>query len=342
MVTIDSMMVGTSAGRLRELNDPALWPLIDAADEASRETAIETLVTGTLKPIIAEVLRRFRASEPGLRLEDLEELSSMVVLRMIRKLRGAAYFEEHAIGSLDGYVVTLTYRALHDFRRDRYPARYRLKKRLRYLCARDSRLATWNTPGGTAAGLSGWKGRTDVRMWASIDGHARTVAMANRSDPAGAVAAILEQIGGPVAFDALVDAVVDIWNVREVVLENADSSPDIRQDQLSSLEQRQYLEKLWSEIRALPELQRAALLLNLRDTAGGNAVALFLLLQIASVAEVAEAARMSNEELDAVWEKLPLDDLAIAARLGRTRQQIINLRKAARLRLRRRMSAWES
>src|SRR5687768_15531816 len=73
MVTIDGMMIGLSAGRLRELNDPALWPLIDAVDEATREAAIETLVTGTLKPIITDVLRRFRASEPGLRLEDLEE-----------------------------------------------------------------------------------------------------------------------------------------------------------------------------------------------------------------------------------------------------------------------------
>jgi hypothetical protein len=35
--------------------------------------------------------------------------------------------------------------------------------------------------------------------------------------------------------------------------------------------------------------------------------------------------------------RLPLDDLTIAARLGLTRQQVINLRKSARLRLARRL-----
>jgi hypothetical protein len=40
--------------------------------------------------------------------------------------------------------------------------------------------------------------------------------------------------------------------------------------------------------------------------------------------------------LSALWDQLPLDDLSIAARLGVTRQQVINLRKAARARLARR------
>ena len=37
-------------------------------------------------------------------------------------------------------------------------------------------------------------------------------------------------------------------------------------------------------------------------------------------------------------EQMPLDDLTIAARLGVTRQQVINLRKSARARLTRRMA----
>jgi hypothetical protein len=42
-------------------------------------------------------------------------------------------------------------------------------------------------------------------------------------------------------------------------------------------------------------------------------------------------------DLDELWDELPLDDLKIAARLGMTRQQVINLRKSARARLARRM-----
>ena len=47
---------------------------------------------------------------------------------------------------------------------------------------------------------------------------------------------------------------------------------------------------------------------------------------------------ISEEELARIWNRMPLDDLAIAARLELTRQQVINLRQSARVRLARRMS----
>ena len=46
---------------------------------------------------------------------------------------------------------------------------------------------------------------------------------------------------------------------------------------------------------------------------------------------------MPAPELAALWPDLPLEDAAIAERLGLTRQQVINLRKSARARLGRRM-----
>jgi hypothetical protein len=39
-----------------------------------------------------------------------------------------------------------------------------------------------------------------------------------------------------------------------------------------------------------------------------------------------------------LWNRLPLSDLEIGARLGATQRQVINLRKAARERLARRLS----
>jgi CRP-like cAMP-binding protein len=53
--------------------------------------------------------------------------------------------------------------------------------------------------------------------------------------------------------------------------------------------------------------------------------------------DVATALGMTAEELSAIWNDLPLDDLRIAALLNVTRQQVINLRKSARDRLRRRL-----
>jgi hypothetical protein len=79
------------------------------------------------------------------------------------------------------------------------------------------------------------------------------------------------------------------------------------------------------------------LLLNLRDHEGGNALTLFVLLGIAGIDRLAAAVGMSANELAEIWSELPLGDAAIAARLGVTRQQVINLRKSARERLRRRL-----
>jgi hypothetical protein len=51
---------------------------------------------------------------------------------------------------------------------------------------------------------------------------------------------------------------------------------------------------------------------------------------------------MPAEELARMWNDLPIDDMRIATRLGIKRQQVINLRKAARARLARRLVAWRS
>jgi len=115
--------------------------------------------------------------------------------------------------------------------------------------------------------------------------------------------------------------------------------PDARPDAAVAFERRTYLHRLWEEIRALPPRQAAALLLNLRDAKGANAVSLLPLTGVASLRDIAGTLGMPALELAALWSRLPLDDATIAGTLGLSRQQVINLRKAARQRLARRMQA---
>ena len=329
-----------STNPLYELNDRALWPLIDARDDRSQEAAIEALLVNEVEPVISTILQRFRRTEPNLQAEDLEEISSLAAERLIRRVRAAAVYEEHAIQVLANYLATLTYNALYDFRRHRYPERHRLKRNLRYLLTRDPAFALWETPECIVAGLSGWKGQPP-RPAASLTRFSATPAMREKAHPAEAVQAILKHAGHPMPFESLIDLVAELWDVRDVVTESGEELRDEQPDQLRSLEQREYLTRLWSEIRELPFNQRTALLLNLRDSEGANALTLFLLLNVADAAEVARIAGVSEEELNELWGKLPLDDLAIAERLKVTRQQIINLRKSARERLARRMAKWK-
>ncbi|HEY6136252.1 MAG TPA: hypothetical protein VI670_00640 [Thermoanaerobaculia bacterium] len=113
--------------------------------------------------------------------------------------------------------------------------------------------------------------------------------------------------------------------------------PDSAPTPLVRLEQRADVRQLWGEIQLLRPPQRAALLLNLRGDDGRNMVGLFVLIGVAAIDEIAEALAMPVDELASLWNDLPLDDLSIAARLGLTRQQVINLRRSARDRLLRRM-----
>lgn len=322
--------------RLRELNDPLLWPLIETADETAREAAIEALVTGFANPLINGIMKRVRRAEPSLRQDDIQEIGSLVALRLIRKLRAAAIFEEHAILTLQSYVSRLAYNAWHDYRRMRYPERYRLKRSLRYVTTRDSGVLLWDMLETQVIGLSQWNGNPAGTVADAPARFTATPVMCDRSQPGAALRAILERIGHPVVFDALVDIVAELWNVHDAGTESGEFPADDRPNQLSALEQREFMEGLWLEIQTLPQNQRSALLLNLRDSAGSNALTLFLLLNVTDVGGIARALGLSEDELNELWDRLPLDDLTIAERLNLTRQQVINLRKAGRKRLGRR------
>jgi DNA-binding XRE family transcriptional regulator len=104
------------------------------------------------------------------------------------------------------------------------------------------------------------------------------------------------------------------------------------------VERRAYLALLWKEICELRPLQRAALLLNLRDASGQDMLPLLTLVDVARLSEIAASLDMPVQEFAELWDRLPLDDATMAQRLGVTRQQVINLRKSARERLARRMA----
>jgi hypothetical protein len=162
--------------------------------------------------------------------------------------------------------------------------------------------------------------------------------MLDRDRVGDAIEVLLAATGAAVTLDDLARALAELWNVADIApptLVSPAADPTVTHD--VRLEGRQYLEIVWGEILELPPAQRAALLLNLRDADGGNAIALFTLLGIATLDAIAIAMNVPVDELAAMWNRLPLDDLTIASMLGVKRQQVINLRKSARERLARRM-----
>jgi DNA-directed RNA polymerase specialized sigma24 family protein len=327
---------------LRDARDPVLSRWIEARDDEERREQLDRLLVDRARPLIASVLARFAKSDRALGGEEADDVTGTVILRLMRKLQNPEALTGEAIRDFDGYVATLTYRTIYDVMRQRFPERTRLKNRIRYLLGHDPRFAVWTAGDGVVCGLRAWEGRADAVDTLVISRGMASRVMLDRERPHDAVAAIFERAGRPRSLESLVRIVAELWDVVEIRAE----APD---DQLAAsspghavrFETRQFLESLWNEIRQLPENQRAALLLNLRDADGVNAVALILFVGIARIEEIAEVMSLRTEELMDLWDELPLDDHTIAARLRVTRQQVINLRRAARERLSRRTSGYD-
>lgn len=299
---------------------------------------LEHLLSTHARPVIHEVIARHTRAD-NIRAEDADDITSNVVLRLIQKLRLLPEAAGEAIERFDDYVATLTYNAVYDLLRRRFPQYTRLKNRLRYLLTHDVRFALWTANDVVTCGLSAWKGKAPIEADAAVTYDNASRVMRDAYAPGEAVLAVLTVLGAPVRFDALVRLLMELWRIAEDQPIDPEELSDRHPNPLAAIESRQYLLVLWDEIRRLRPMQRTALLLQMRDREGTSAVALMLLIGIASREEIADAAGLTAERFSAIQDALPLDDLAIGAMLGVTRQQVINLRKSARERLARRMAS---
>jgi RNA polymerase sigma factor (sigma-70 family) len=320
--------------RLLSINDPVLAPLISAVSEEEQRIALEEIVVKEARPVVTRVLSRYRGATDVLDGDDLEDVASMAMLRLVRRLQAARMDPHEAVARLDDFAATIAYNAAYDFMRRRSPARTRLKNRVRYVLTRDKRFSTFDDPRGQACTAAGWPVSPVVPIAIATD--AATPAMLDRERVGDAIEAVIGATGRPILVEDLVRFLAEAWGIGDDVDVPA-SMAGTPASQAARFENRQYLATLWRAIRELRPPQRAALLFNLRDVDGGNAVALFGLVGITSIDEIAEAMGVTTDRLAELWNDLPLDDLRIAAMLGVSRQQVINFRKSARVALSRRM-----
>jgi hypothetical protein len=337
MVAVERRDAGARATRrILQVNDPLLGPLISATDDGSREQEIERLISTIGLPAATRAIDTLSREEHSLDEQDLNDILGAIALRLVRKLQSVPASEEQAIARFEDYVHMVARHSAYDFVRRRFPERGRLRNRLRYLLQNDNRFELWQTQRGSVCALRASDRDASAAIasdLSALDLQPSVVAEMNAAD---AVQEALRQIGRPVRFEAFLTLMAGLWGITEesvvpVEVEGVDSGEAQR------FESRQSLQILWREIELLRPMQRAALLLNLRQPDGPDAVTLFLILGIATADQIATAVGMAAADLLAIFNDLPLDDLTIAARLGITRQQVINLRKSARARLTRRL-----
>ncbi len=309
-------------------------------------------------------------------LSDTEDVRSEVMLQLVQRLQNfRADYAERPIASFNSYVAVTTYNACDRYVSRKYPQRRRLKNGLRYLLTHQEGFALWqDEQHNWLCGLSRWQ--ENARAF-EAGGNGETsetgagmhrlqllrddpralsrdeVAQTSWSDPKRPyelLSAIFNWTGIPVELDLLTSACAEWWNVTDETIsidagqevEGYEAAASVQlADQRPAVsietERRIYLKRLWEEIAELPPRQRAALLLNLRDEGGRGIVDLWIITGVTTPETVAEVLGLGLEEFAGLWAELPLDDNRIAALLGLTRQQVINLRKSARERLARRV-----
>lgn len=339
--------------RLNHTVDSVLVPLMRARDEAESQRLLEHLVADHILPVSKEIIyHKLRTHSGGQNQQDSEDLQNNIVLKLLSTLRECKHNpQSKGIGNFRSYVAVTTYNACNEYLRQRYPQRHSLKNQLRYLFTHVPQLAMWNSEDDkSVCGFIEMKTQKCV-----IASQGEIINLTNNVRTMGfdsqplieTVINILKLLKAPVELDDLVSLVAEARGIKdeaaqtegeegESLLEGiADGSPRI--DRV--VEQRFYLKRLWEEICELPVRQRLALLLNLKDEYGNSQVEMLPFTGVATMRQIARVLGMSDEEFAELWNKLPMEDAQIAERLKLTRQQIINLRKAARQRLAKRMRA---
>jgi hypothetical protein len=325
------------------------------ADEAARhaDAAMRVAIARRLRAIGA---RAGDAAGDATLAEVRAEAADHLAARLLTLRRGAhGAAEARSIGDLRTHASGLAGRIADGWARRRHAGRARLRNRLRYLLVRDRRFMLRPTPDDEwRCGLPG----RDARSFASGEAAGPGKRMPEPTPPARgreqpleatpvALAALVYELltraGGPVDLEHLTDAVAERVVLppdggTEDAMATVATASDAGEEETAAADPRAWLDRLWSEIAALPPMCRATIVLGLRDADGHGVIGLFPSAGVAGMRQMAVSLGMAPERLSELWKSLPLDDNGIAARIGVTRPQVSLLRRAARARLARRMT----
>ncbi|HEX5731200.1 MAG TPA: sigma factor [Blastocatellia bacterium] len=341
--------------------DDLLLSYLRASTDEESDRLLEQLINEHARPLVRQIVKSKLRVDGGFatRLRDgfdADDITSEVILQLVKQLRRfRTNPDSRVFGNFRGYVAVAAYNACHDYLRQIYPERSRLKSKIRYTLTHKKGFALWeNQEGRWLAGRARWREEkrpacAPQRLEQLCD-NARMQERSHSDSPALLLETVFDLAGGPVELNELVNLLANVLKITEPqaaevgqhALESQPAGPSLRQSIVTRIEQCGYLQRLWAEICRLPLEQRHALLLNLKDEQGRDMVTLLAHVRVATIKEIAEALGMTAVEFAEVWNDLPLDDATIASRLRITRQQVINLRQAARRRLSRRMKTVEA
>jgi DNA-directed RNA polymerase specialized sigma24 family protein len=334
--------------------DASLLSFLHTTDEEESRRLCDRLVSDHADHVIKDIIRReldvcLDNSRYGyydsVRIQDAHDIRMDTIEKLLRRL----HFIKNSAGS-DGiddfgnYVATVTRNACCDYLRRKFPLRWRLKNQLRFFLTHQEGFALWeNDMNDLVCGFSSWLGASKTREYSeALDRLKLTNREIQSANIGELLTAIFKQLEAPLRLEDLIKIIAELRKYGDGddgQYKRQTYNPHSTEPGFAvRTEQRALIKHLWQEICKLSIRQRTALLLNLRDEEGYG-IALFPYSGIATIKQIAELLEIPYEQFAKMWNDLPIDDATIANHLGLMRQQVINLRKAARERLARHMRA---
>lgn len=335
--------------------DPLLLPFLQAATDEEADDALAELISSHADPVVKKIVgfkfRVFFREDNRAQNDDAEDVRSETVVNLLARLTELRVNPElETVRNFHSYVAVTSYRACYEHLRRKYPQRFSLKNKLRYFLRHKPEFALWETDEGEwVGGFAAYQGKqaADSQRLSQLEDQ---LAEFERDSLPGGTAigtslnelltGIFKWTGGAVELDALVGIVAEAWRIRDRPTEEESNQQESLTESIQTrrgiedeVSERALLGRLWNEIVKMSRRHCAALLLNLKDDRGGSALDLFVFSGVASFSQIAEAIGETEEWLAEIWNQLPLEDSKIAEHLGLIRQQVINLRRTARLRL---------
>jgi hypothetical protein len=306
--------------------DVLLQEYMTCADPERAEILLDTLVSEHALPDIRKAVVRKLAfqNQPS----EIEDVITDATIDLAGRLRAT---KDPAL-PFAALTVAATQHATTNYLRRMHPMRYRVETRVRYLHTTEKGLAMWESGGDWLCGLATWQtsGAEPVAQ-ATLDKWRDALQDVPRGrnaiNPADLALAVFTRLGAPVPLDDLTGIFQEILGFAEAAPVREGASSEM--DQARRAELAVWMAKLWAVVRELPFAERSALLLSLSSADRQSAAVLLQLTRVAGIPRIAEGLEIPAGELGEIWNQLPLDDSAIAERLGVTPQRVAALRNAA-------------
>jgi RNA polymerase sigma factor (sigma-70 family) len=358
--------------------DSTLLAFLRTTDAAERERLQDELILVQAAPAVRQTLGyrlRFHIGKGGANPAnpDAEDLYHDVIAKLVKKLNDLRAQSENAdIRDFRQYAVRVAVNACNDHLRSKYPARTRLKDKIRDTLERHRDFDLWKSEQGEmVCGFTAWRDvlkpcadyervrsleeqpEIILRDWSTQPGkHGRPAGVewlnGRKKSLTNVVAGVFEWVGCPIELESLVNATAVILDVKEIQFESLEDENGplplsahgdnslLDKGHEEIFEATDTLQALWDEICRMPPNQRETMIFSFKDSRGDDLLSLLFDAGVASPSQIARTLNLPLDRLMEIWKEMPMPNAEIAETLGVERPQVAKWRHRAQKQLRKR------